>query len=182
MKTKIFITGSAGFIGFHVAKKYLDKGFAVLGLDSMNKYYDVNLKKDRLKILKKHKNFSFVKGNIENIKFLENRVKKFNPSVIIHLAAQAGIRYSVKNPGAYLNSNIIGTFNILEISRTTRTCRYRDRRCLLGNPCCPPQSRSGSVRRAGTTRCTRRHDTTICTYRAIHHRTLAAKSLHGSAP
>ena len=117
MKTKIFITGSAGFIGFHVAKKYLDKGFAVLGLDSMNKYYDVNLKKDRLKILKKHKNFSFVKGNIENIKFLENRVKKFNPSVIIHLAAQAGIRYSVKNPGAYLNSNIIGTFNILEVSR-----------------------------------------------------------------
>ena len=66
MKTKLFITGSSGFIGFHVAKRYLDKGYKVRGFDSMNNYYDVKLKKSRLKILKKYKNFSFIKGNLEN--------------------------------------------------------------------------------------------------------------------
>ena len=116
MKTKIFITGSSGFIGFHVAKKYLDKGFKVRGFDSMNNYYDVNLKKSRLNILKKYKNFSFTKGNLENQRILNNSIKKFKPVIIIHLAAQAGVRYSINNPDIYLNSNIYGTFNIIKVA------------------------------------------------------------------
>ena len=117
MKTKLFITGSSGFIGFHVAKRYLDKGFKVYGFDSMNNYYDVKLKRSRLNILKKYKNFSFTKGNLENQKKLNSSINKFKPSIIIHLAAQAGVRYSIKNPKIYLNSNIIGTFNVIECAK-----------------------------------------------------------------
>ena len=117
MKTKLFITGSSGFIGFHVAKKYLDKGFKVYGFDSMNNYYDVNLKRSRLNILKKYKNFSFTKGNLENQEKLNSSINKFKPSIIIHLAAQAGVRYSIDNPKIYLNSNIIGTFNVIECAK-----------------------------------------------------------------
>ena len=117
MKTKLFITGVSGFIGFHVAKRYLDKGFKVYGFDSMNNYYDVKLKKSRLKILIKYKNFSFTRGNLENKKLLDKSINRFKPSFIIHLAAQAGVRYSIKNPKIYLNSNIIGTFNIIESAR-----------------------------------------------------------------
>ena len=117
MKTKIFITGSSGFIGFHVSKRYLDKGFKVCGFDSMNNYYDVGLKKSRLKILKNYKNFSFIKGNLENQKILNKSIIKFRPSIIIHLAAQAGVRYSIKSPKVYLNSNIIGTYNLIEVAK-----------------------------------------------------------------
>ena len=117
MKTKLFITGSSGFIGFHVAKKYLDKGFKVYGFDSMNNYYDVKLKRSRLNILKKYKNFFFTKGNLENQKKLNSSINKFKPSIIIHLAAQAGVRYSIENPKIYLNSNIIGTFNVIECAK-----------------------------------------------------------------
>ena len=117
MKSKIFITGSSGFIGFHLSKKFLDNGYKVHGFDSMNNYYDVNLKKSRLEILKSHKNFSFTKGNLENEKILNNSVVKFNPKIIVHLAAQAGVRYSIEKPDIYLKSNIIGTFNILKISQ-----------------------------------------------------------------
>ncbi len=117
MKIKIFITGSSGFIGFHTAKKFLDKGYIVQGFDSMNNYYDVKLKKDRLNILKKYKKFYFTKGNLENKKELNKSVLNFKPNIIIHLAAQAGVRYSIENPEIYLNSNIVGTFNIIEISK-----------------------------------------------------------------
>ena len=117
MKTKLFITGSSGFIGFHVAKRYLDKGFKVYGFDSMNNYYDVKLKRSRLNILKKYKNFSFTKGYLENQKKLNSSINKFKPSIIIHLAAQAGVRYSIENPKIYLNSNIIGTFNVIECAK-----------------------------------------------------------------
>ena len=116
MKTKIYITGAAGFIGFHTVKKFLDKGFNVHGFDSMNNYYDVKLKKTRLSILNKYKNFSFTKGLLENQKLLNLSVTKFKPSIIIHLAAQAGVRYSIDNPDIYLNSNIIGTFNVIKIA------------------------------------------------------------------
>ena len=118
---KIFITGSSGFIGFHLAKKLLDKGFKVCGYDSMNSYYDTKLKKSRLNILKKYKNFRFVKNNIENYKILKGIIIKFKPKIIIHLAAQAGVRYSLKNPDAYLQSNIIGTFNIIKIANIIKT-------------------------------------------------------------
>ena len=117
MKTKLFITGSSGFIGFHVAKRYLDKGFKVYGFDSMNNYYDVKLKRSRLNILKKYKNFFFTKGNLENQKKLNSSINKFKPSIIIHLAAQAGVRYSIENPKIYLNSNIVGTFNVIECAK-----------------------------------------------------------------
>ena len=114
MKSKIYITGSSGFIGFHTAKRLLNKGIKVHGFDSMNTYYDLKLKKNRLNILKKYKNFSFTKGLLENEKVLSNSISKFKPSIIIHLAAQAGVRYSLENPKNYLNSNIVGTFNILK--------------------------------------------------------------------
>ena len=116
MKTKIYITGAAGFIGFHAAKKFLDKGMKVHGFDSMNNYYDIRLKTNRLNILRKYKNFSFTKGLLENQKLLNQSVLKFKPTIIIHLAAQAGIRYSVVNPDVYFNSNIFGTFNVIKIS------------------------------------------------------------------
>ena len=116
MKTKIYITGASGFIGFHAAKKFLDKGFAVHGFDSMNSYYDIRLKKSRLNILKKYKKFSFTKGLLENQKLLNQSVTKFKPSIIIHLAAQAGVRYSIDNPEIYLNTNILGTFNVIKIA------------------------------------------------------------------
>ena len=113
---KIFITGSSGFIGFHLSKKLLDKGLKVCGYDSMNSYYDVKLKKSRLNILKRYKNFKFIKNNLENEETLKKSLFNFKPNVIIHLAAQAGVRYSLKNPDVYLQSNIIGTYNVIETS------------------------------------------------------------------
>ena len=114
---KIFLTGSSGFIGFHLSKKLLDKGYSVHGFDSMNTYYDVKLKKARFKILNEYKKFSFTKGKIENQKILSKSILKFKPKIIIHLAAQAGVRYSIKKPRVYLNSNIIGTYNIIELAK-----------------------------------------------------------------
>ena len=114
---KIIVTGSSGFIGFHVSKKLLESGKKVHGVDSMNNYYDVNLKKARLSILKKYKNFSFSKAKIENKKNLDKAFKKFKPAIVIHLAAQAGVRYSIEKPRVYLDSNITGTYNIIEISK-----------------------------------------------------------------
>jgi UDP-glucuronate 4-epimerase len=116
MKTKIYITGASGFIGFHVARKFLDNGLVVHGFDSMNNYYDIKLKKSRLSILKKYNKFSFTKGLLENQELLNQSVIKFKPSIIIHLAAQAGVRYSIDNPDVYLNTNILGTFNVIKIS------------------------------------------------------------------
>jgi UDP-glucuronate 4-epimerase len=113
---KILITGSSGFIGFHLSKLLLEKGNNVHGIDSMNNYYDVNLKKARLKILLKYKKFSFSKTNLENNKKIENIFIKFKPQIVIHLAAQAGVRYSVDKPRVYLKSNIDGTFNVIESS------------------------------------------------------------------
>jgi len=114
---KIFITGSSGFIGFHLSKKLLDKGHSVHGFDSMNNYYDVKLKKNRYQILRNNKNFSFTKGKIENQKILSKSILNFKPKIIIHLAAQAGVRYSIEKPRVYLNSNIIGTYNIIELAK-----------------------------------------------------------------
>ena len=114
---KIFITGSSGFIGFHLSKKFLEEGHTVHGFDSMNSYYDVRLKNSRCDILKKYKRFTFTKGPLENQKILNKCVLKFKPRIVIHLAAQAGVRYSIEKPRAYLDSNIIGTYNVIEISK-----------------------------------------------------------------
>ena len=114
---KIFVTGSSGFIGFHLSKKLLEKGYNVHGFDSMNNYYDVKIKKTRLKILKEYKRFSFTKNKLENKKILSSSILKFKPKVIIHLAAQAGVRYSIENPRAYMDSNITGTYNIIELAK-----------------------------------------------------------------
>jgi len=113
----IFITGSSGFIGFHLVKKLLDKGHRIHGYDSMNGYYDIRLKKARLQILKGYKKFSFSRGLLENQKILSKSILKFKPKIIIHLAAQAGVRYSIEKPRVYLDSNIIGTYNIIELAK-----------------------------------------------------------------
>jgi len=114
---KIFITGSSGFIGFHLSKKLLDSGHSVHGFDSMNNYYDVKLKKARYKILKKYNKFLFTKNNLENQNVLSNTILKYKPKIIIHLAAQAGVRYSIEKPRVYLDSNITGTYNIIELAK-----------------------------------------------------------------
>ena len=120
MKKKIFITGSSGFIGFHLAKSLLKKGMKVHGYDEMNSYYDINLKKNRLKILREYTNFSFTKNSLENKKILAKSILNFKPQFIIHLAAQVGVRYSIQKPRVYLNSNIEGTFNIIELSKKVK--------------------------------------------------------------
>ena len=116
-KKKILITGVAGFIGFHTSKKFLDKKFEILGLDNLNKYYDKKLKLDRLKILKKNQKFKFIKLDIANFNNLKKVFDKFKPKYVIHLAAQAGVRYSLKKPLVYTKSNLVGFSNILECSR-----------------------------------------------------------------
>ena len=112
-----FITGTAGFIGFHLAKSLLDDGFKVHGYDGMTNYYDVELKFARHNILKKNLNYTFTEGMLEDDKKLEAVASKFQPDVIIHLAAQAGVRYSLENPRSYINSNIVGTFNVMEVAK-----------------------------------------------------------------
>tara|TARA_A100001035_G_scaffold276060_1_gene270421 strand:+ start:242 stop:1267 length:1026 start_codon:yes stop_codon:yes gene_type:complete len=114
---KFLITGSAGFIGFSLAKIILDKGHLVFGIDNLNSYYDVSLKKKRLSILKKYKNFYFEKVDICEEKKMSKLFSKCKPEIVIHLAAQAGVRYSISNPEAYIKSNILGFFNVIDISR-----------------------------------------------------------------
>jgi UDP-glucuronate 4-epimerase len=113
----ILITGCAGFIGFHLSKKILEnKNYNVTGIDNINNYYDIKLKKDRLKILSSKKNFSFKKIDITNQKKINLSFKKNKYAVVINLAAQAGVLYSIKNPDTYLKNNIEGFFNILVAS------------------------------------------------------------------
>lgn len=111
---KILVTGSAGFIGFHTAKKLLENGFEVIGLDNINDYYDTNLKRDRLKILEGFPSFKFYEDHLEDQKAVEKLFKNETPRRVIHLAAQAGVRYSIQHPEVYIQSNIVGTFHILE--------------------------------------------------------------------
>ena len=125
---KVLITGTAGFIGFHLAKLILKEGIKVHGYDSINDYYDVNLKHTRQNILLKEKNFSTTKGLLEDHDKLNEVVDKFQPDVIIHLAAQAGVRYSLENPRAYINSNIVGTFNVMEVAR-----KYKVKHLLMSS-------------------------------------------------
>ena len=116
-KKKVIVTGSSGFIGMHFCKKLLDNGFHVMGIDNMNNYYSKKLKKERLEILKSYKNFMFEKVDISNFEDLNHLFLSFKPQKVINLAAQAGVRYSIKNPHAYIDSNINGFMNILECCR-----------------------------------------------------------------
>tara|TARA_Y100000768_G_scaffold388500_1_gene384733 strand:+ start:135 stop:1142 length:1008 start_codon:yes stop_codon:yes gene_type:complete len=115
---KILVTGCVGFIGFHLSRKLILNGHTIIGIDSINNYYGTKIKFDRLKILQKNKTkFFFKKGDISNNFFLEKIFKKYKIDQVINLAAQAGVRYSIENPEAYLKSNLVGFFNILECSR-----------------------------------------------------------------
>ena len=114
---KYFITGAAGFVGYHISKNLLEKKHEVFGYDAVTPYYDIGLKNRRIENLKKYPNFFFEKKNLEDKSALLSSFSKFNPDIVFHLAAQAGVRYSLENPSAYINSNIIGTFNLLEILR-----------------------------------------------------------------
>jgi len=117
---KILVTGVAGFIGMSTTLKMLERGDEVLGVDNLNDYYDVSLKNDRLKILLRFPNFKFEKIDIFNKECLLKSCMLFNPSRILHLAAQAGVRYSVSNPDAYIDSNLKGFLNILEVCRALK--------------------------------------------------------------
>ena len=118
---KILVTGVAGFIGMHSAKKLLDDGHEVIGIDNLNDYYDVTLKEDRLKLLEGYKNFRFLKLDIKDQKDVIDLFKKESPQRVLHLAAQAGVRYSIQNPYVYIDSNIQGFINILEGCRAIKT-------------------------------------------------------------
>lgn len=127
MKTKvdlnnktILVTGSAGFIGFYLSKRLLEeiKGVKVIGFDSVNDYYDVSLKEWRLEQLSKYDNFTFIRGNLADKELVNKVFNDYKPSVIVNLAAQAGVRYSIDHPDVYIESNLIGFYNILE------ACRY----------------------------------------------------------
>lgn len=114
-----FITGVAGFIGSNLAKRILEeeKDVQVIGLDNMNDYYDVKIKEWRLGELNKFENFKFIKGDLSDKDTVEDIFKKYHPNIVVNLAAQAGVRYSITNPDAYIKSNLIGFYNILECCR-----------------------------------------------------------------
>ena len=111
------VTGAAGFIGFYLSKRLLEQGCRVIGIDNINDYYDVQLKYDRLEKLKHFDNFTFIKGDISDKTMVMKAFEDFSPDVVVNLAAQAGVRYSIENPDVYIASNIVGFFNILEAVR-----------------------------------------------------------------
>lgn len=111
------ITGGAGFIGYHLSKKLLEKGCKVIGIDNMNDYYDVSLKESRLQKLEKFNKYTFIKEDISDKNKINATFKKYRPNIVVNLAAQAGVRYSIENPDVYIQSNIVGFYNILEACR-----------------------------------------------------------------
>ena len=111
--TRVLVTGSAGFIGFHLSRLLLAEGFVVQGFDGMTDYYDVALKRRRHQVLLQHPNFAATEGRLEDRETFDRVADAFAPEVIVHLAAQAGVRYSLEAPLAYLESNVIGTLSVL---------------------------------------------------------------------
>lgn len=114
---RVFITGSAGFIGFHTARRFLDAGHEVAGFDGFTSYYDPQLKRDRNGILEQYPAFTSVEGALEDTALLSSTIEQHRPELVIHLAAQAGVRYSIENPGAYIDSNVRGTYHLVEALR-----------------------------------------------------------------
>ena len=128
MQNKILVTGAAGFIGFHICKKLLDENYFIIGFDNLNNYYDPNLKKSRIASLTEKscesKKWEFIKGNLEDYTLLNSIFLKHKPHIVIHLAAQAGVRYSIENPSAYIQSNLVGFANILEMCRIYKISNF----------------------------------------------------------
>ena len=120
----ILITGAAGFIGFHLSRKLLEMGENVVGVDNLNSYYDVSLKKGRLEILKSYKHFSFYKEDIHNFSALSMVFEQSRPDIICNLAAQAGVRHSLKDPFSYQKSNLDGFLNLLELARKSKVKNF----------------------------------------------------------
>lgn len=112
------VTGGAGFIGYHLSRSLLTRGARVIGFDNLNDYYDVQLKKDRLAVLKEYENYTFIKGDLADQGDVIRMFQEYSPHVVVNLGAQAGVRYSIDNPTAYMQSNMMGFFHILE------GCRY----------------------------------------------------------
>ncbi|MEQ2528602.1 NAD-dependent epimerase [Bacillaceae bacterium CLA-AA-H227] len=143
----VLVTGCAGFIGFHLSKRLLEEGSLVVGIDQMNDYYEPQLKWDRLNLLKQDTNFSFMKGSIENMELLEHLFQQYPFEVVVHLAAQAGVRYSLTNPDKYIQSNMVGFANILECCRNHRIPHllYASSSSVYGNHAEIPFSESARV-------------------------------------
>ena len=119
MNRTIFITGASGFIGSNLCKRILkeDSECKVIGLDNMNDYYDVRIKETRLNELSGYSNYTFIKGNLADKELVDSIFSKYRPSIVVNLGAQAGVRYSITNPDAYIESNMLGFYNILEACR-----------------------------------------------------------------
>ena len=117
---KILVTGAAGFIGYHLCKSLLDDEYEVLGIDNLNQYYDPNLKHARLSQIESYNNFNFEKIDIADRESITQIFQLFKPKKVVNLAAQAGVRYSIKNPYAYMDTNLVGFLNIIEL------CRHND--------------------------------------------------------
>lgn len=119
MKNSVFITGASGFIGSNLAKRILatDQNATVIGLDNMNDYYDIRIKESRLRELQKYENYNFIRGDLSDKTLIMDIFEKYRPDIVVNLGAQAGVRYSITNPDAYIESNMIGFYNILEACR-----------------------------------------------------------------
>lgn len=124
-KKRVLVTGGAGFIGFHLSKRLLELGASVVGFDNCNDYYDVSLKESRLKILQTYPKYDFIKGNLADELAIKALFDNSRPDIVVNLGAQAGVRYSINHPRSYIDSNVIGFFNILE------ACRYNPVEHLL---------------------------------------------------
>lgn len=144
---KILVTGGAGFIGFHLTHRLLEKGLYVIGFDNLNDYYDVSLKNDRLSILRRSRTYRFVRGDLADQSAVETIFAEEKPDIVVHLGAQAGVRYSIDNPRAYIDSNLIGFFNMLEACRhhTTEHLLFASSSSVYGNQKKTPFSTSDSV-------------------------------------
>jgi len=121
---RVFLTGCAGFIGFHVSRRLLQIGYDVLGLDNLNSFYDDGLKNARLALLRKHSGFQFVQGDVTDIRCVEGLFRQHNSGPVVHLAAQAGVRYSLENPHLYIQSNVVGFVNLIEEARKKKISHF----------------------------------------------------------
>ena len=134
-KESVLVTGAAGFIGFHLSKRILERGGRVTGFDNINDYYDPKLKEARLNILQKYDGFTFVKGDLSDKCAVDSVFETYKPDIAVNLAAQAGVRYSIENPKVYIESNIVGFFNVLEACRNfgIRHLLYASSSSVYGN-------------------------------------------------